>query len=265
VCRSFAAAQSPRAVRPSFQFNVIGASLLFSRRFDQALPKLLLAIQDDPSFPQTYRYLAACYAHLGRFDEARETVERLRAITPTVVVGATPSATPIIASFCCWASARRWVRCNEPNPVSPRSLLPTWPGIPDEGECGNLRTAPRPPSRTGRPEDAPSTGCIVKNTGGGFLADHPSVVDAVRCAVDLQRGHELAALLECFPRLRDATAAARHWKLIGRGQGFTAPIVDQDISLRCSARRPGAARAASRWRPLFWSEPSCRLVRPARR
>jgi adenylate cyclase len=41
-------------------FNVIGAALLFSRRFDEALPKLLLAIEDDPSFPTPYRYLAAC-------------------------------------------------------------------------------------------------------------------------------------------------------------------------------------------------------------
>src|SRR6202008_3528994 len=31
-------------------------------------------------------------------------------------------------------------------------------------------------------------GRTVKNTGDGFLADFASVVDAVRCAVDLQRG-----------------------------------------------------------------------------
>jgi hypothetical protein len=28
----------------------------------------LLAIEDDPSFPTPYRYLAAFYAHMGRFD-----------------------------------------------------------------------------------------------------------------------------------------------------------------------------------------------------
>jgi adenylate cyclase len=69
-------------------FNVIGAALLFSRRFEEALPKLLLAIQDDPSFPTSYRYLAACYSHMGRLDEAREVVARLRSITPQVVSGA---------------------------------------------------------------------------------------------------------------------------------------------------------------------------------
>jgi adenylate cyclase len=31
-------------------------------------------------------------------------------------------------------------------------------------------------------------GRTVKNTGDGFLADFSSVVDAVRCAVDMQRG-----------------------------------------------------------------------------
>ena len=31
-------------------------------------------------------------------------------------------------------------------------------------------------------------GRIVKNTGDGLLAEFPSVVDAVRCAVEMQRG-----------------------------------------------------------------------------
>jgi class 3 adenylate cyclase len=31
-------------------------------------------------------------------------------------------------------------------------------------------------------------GRIVKNTGDGLLAEFPSVVDAVRCAVKIQRG-----------------------------------------------------------------------------
>jgi adenylate cyclase len=66
----------------------MGAAHLLSRRFDEAVANLLLAIQEDPSHLQAYRYLAACYAHMGRLDDAREIVERLRAITPLVVPNA---------------------------------------------------------------------------------------------------------------------------------------------------------------------------------
>src|SRR5260370_21771191 len=38
------------------------------------------------------------------------------------------------------------------------------------------------------PKMAEHRGRIVKNTGDGFLAEFPSVVDAVRCAVEMQRG-----------------------------------------------------------------------------
>jgi tetratricopeptide (TPR) repeat protein len=64
---------------------IIGAAHFFSRRFDAAVPKLLLQIQELPRVSQPYRYLAACFAHMGRLDDAREMVDRLRAITPIVV------------------------------------------------------------------------------------------------------------------------------------------------------------------------------------
>jgi tetratricopeptide (TPR) repeat protein len=66
-------------------FLILGAAHFFSRRFDAALPELLRAIQDDPGFPIPYRLLASCYAHLGRLDDAREIVGRLRTITPVVI------------------------------------------------------------------------------------------------------------------------------------------------------------------------------------
>jgi adenylate cyclase len=75
---------SPRA-RVGTSLLIIGAAHFLSRRFDEAVPKLLLAIQEDPSHPVPYRYLAACYAHMGRLDDAREIVERLRAITSVVI------------------------------------------------------------------------------------------------------------------------------------------------------------------------------------
>lgn len=76
---------SPRArVGPSF--SVIGYAHFIARRFDEAVPKLLLAIQDNPSAPNPYRNLAACYAQMGRLDDARDIVERLRAITSAVIL-----------------------------------------------------------------------------------------------------------------------------------------------------------------------------------
>jgi TolB-like protein/class 3 adenylate cyclase len=84
---------SPRA-RIGTSFLLIGRAHFFSRRFDEAVPKLLLAIQEDQSSSTPYRFLAACYAHLGRLDDAREIVARLRAITPVVVPSELPYRKP---------------------------------------------------------------------------------------------------------------------------------------------------------------------------
>jgi tetratricopeptide (TPR) repeat protein len=78
---------SPRG-RTGASFHLIGAAHFLGQRLDEALPKLLLGIQDDPTHPTAYRFLAACYAHMGRIDEAREIVKRLRSITPVVVPNA---------------------------------------------------------------------------------------------------------------------------------------------------------------------------------
>jgi len=81
---------SPRA-RVGWSLAQIGFAHFFARCFDEAVAKLVLAIQEAPSNPHPYRFLAACYAHMGRLDEAREVVERLRALTSVVI----PSATPL--------------------------------------------------------------------------------------------------------------------------------------------------------------------------
>jgi len=78
---------SPR-VRVGPSLTVMGMAHFLSRCFDEAVPNLLLAIQEDPSRPSPYRYLAACYAHMGLLDDAREVVARLRAITPLVIADA---------------------------------------------------------------------------------------------------------------------------------------------------------------------------------
>jgi TolB-like protein/class 3 adenylate cyclase len=75
---------NPRSRIP-WAHGVIGAAHFVSRRFDQALPRFLLVTQEDPSHSEAHRYLAACYAHMGRLDDAREIIRRLRAISPVVL------------------------------------------------------------------------------------------------------------------------------------------------------------------------------------
>jgi adenylate cyclase len=67
----------------------IGMGHFFSRRFEDAAATLTLALQERPSWVPTYRFLASCYAHLGRLDEAREIARRLRMLTADVVPIAT--------------------------------------------------------------------------------------------------------------------------------------------------------------------------------
>jgi tetratricopeptide (TPR) repeat protein len=81
---------SPRE-RMGVPLTAMGIGFFIKRRFDEAAAKLLLSIQNHPGYPGSYRYLASCYAHMGRLDEAREIVARLRAITPLVV----PSDLPL--------------------------------------------------------------------------------------------------------------------------------------------------------------------------
>jgi len=79
---------SPRADRAS-PFLGIGMAHFFARRFDDAKAMLLRALQERPDWAPTHRFLASCYVHMGRLDEAREVVRQLRTITGIVVPGAT--------------------------------------------------------------------------------------------------------------------------------------------------------------------------------
>jgi len=81
---------SPGA-RVGTSLTVLGAAHFLARRFDEAVSKLLLAIQEDPNLPIPHRYLAACYAHMGRLAEAREILTRLRAISSAVIPAASHS------------------------------------------------------------------------------------------------------------------------------------------------------------------------------
>jgi TolB-like protein len=84
---------SPRD-RMATYLNGIGEAHFFGRRFDEAAANLLASLDLAPSFPVTYRVLASCYAHVGRLEEARNIVTRLRAITPVVMEPATRYRNP---------------------------------------------------------------------------------------------------------------------------------------------------------------------------
>jgi len=75
---------SPRA-RTGWSHANLGAAYFVSRRFEEAEPELRLVVQEDPTLPLGHRFLAACLAHMGRFDEAREVVTWLRRITSEVI------------------------------------------------------------------------------------------------------------------------------------------------------------------------------------
>ena len=72
----------------------MGSVYFFKRHFDDAVPKLLLSIQDHPGHPSSYRFLAACYVHMGRLDEAHAIIAQLRTITSQVVPSVLPWRRP---------------------------------------------------------------------------------------------------------------------------------------------------------------------------
>ena len=72
----------------------MGEAYFFKHRFEEAVSKLLLSIQENSGAPVAYRFLAACYAHLGRLDEARAIVARLRVITALIVPSDLPWRDP---------------------------------------------------------------------------------------------------------------------------------------------------------------------------
>jgi adenylate cyclase len=75
---------SPREARWS-QLTGIAIAQFFGGQLEGAVAVLLQALQENPTYPLANRFLASCYAHMRRIDEAREVVSRLRAITPMVI------------------------------------------------------------------------------------------------------------------------------------------------------------------------------------
>src|SRR5262249_52332079 len=75
---------NPRGLRPMHALG-LGIAHFFSRRFADALPMLCTSRRELPNFGETYRFLAATYTHLGRLDEARDTIAQLRLVSPALM------------------------------------------------------------------------------------------------------------------------------------------------------------------------------------
>jgi predicted Zn-dependent protease len=63
----------------------IGTAYFANRRFEDAISTLLASVEELPGFTNTYRFLAAAYAHLDRMDAARNVMIKLRTLTADVV------------------------------------------------------------------------------------------------------------------------------------------------------------------------------------
>jgi TolB-like protein len=74
-----------RPAPPSFG---IAVGHFFAGHLERAAAMLRLSLQENPTWPPCYRFLASCCAHLGRLDEAHAIVKRLRDITPLVIASA---------------------------------------------------------------------------------------------------------------------------------------------------------------------------------
>jgi TolB-like protein len=84
---------NPRVARANPLMG-IGVAHFFARRFDEARATLLQSLQEKPNWVPIYRFLAACYAHMGQLDEAEETVKRLLALTNSVIPSVTHWRSP---------------------------------------------------------------------------------------------------------------------------------------------------------------------------
>jgi adenylate cyclase len=80
-------------------FMGIGVAHFAAGRFEEAKAILLQSLQEKPKWVPTHRFLASCYAHMGRLDEAREVVRQLRALTNVMVPNADHWRDPALREF----------------------------------------------------------------------------------------------------------------------------------------------------------------------
>jgi adenylate cyclase len=66
----------PRAARKAFHLTGLGICHFFGKRLDKARSYLEPSLHELPTYVLTIWFLASCYAHMGRLDEARAFANR---------------------------------------------------------------------------------------------------------------------------------------------------------------------------------------------
>jgi adenylate cyclase len=66
----------PRAARKAFHLTGLGVCHFFGKRLDKARSYLEPSLHELPTYVLTNWFLASCYAHMGRLDEARAFAKR---------------------------------------------------------------------------------------------------------------------------------------------------------------------------------------------
>jgi adenylate cyclase len=66
----------------------IGVAHFFARRLEKAAAMLLVSLQQTPNWAPCLRFLASCYAHLGRLGKAQAMAEMLRRVTSDLIPSA---------------------------------------------------------------------------------------------------------------------------------------------------------------------------------
>jgi TolB-like protein len=84
----FANSLRPNPLRRAPITFSIGLAHFFARRLEKAAAVLLVSLQEAPNWAPCLRFLASCYAHLGRMRDAWAIVEKLKSITADLVPSA---------------------------------------------------------------------------------------------------------------------------------------------------------------------------------
>jgi class 3 adenylate cyclase len=95
------------------------------------------------------------------------------------------------------------------------------------------------------PKIAEYAGRIVKTTGDGLLLEFPSVVDAVRCAVDVQRG--MAERNAGVPPNSGSNFASASMLATSSSTVTTSTATASTLPRGCRRWRSRAASASARW------------------